>query len=738
MAKISLAGFKDPVRRPRYIIWTGVCVLVLAAVMIVALGVTSTRWFCAEGCHKVQDDTIIAYNRSSHSEVSCMACHMPVNANPVIFILHKAEALGELYLTVTDNFELPLNGESEVALTMASKQCTQCHNLDKRNVTPSKGIKIDHKVHAEVNAACTVCHNRIAHREDFELTLNDPATGEPNKKHIDFMSMTACFRCHDLGKDAAAPGACSACHPSDFELKPANHRKKDFYPKGHAEMAKEKKAEAEAAKAGGHGEGGESEGEKTEATTGTTEPKEEKEGSFLTPDKAYASGGGSGKEPVAKEDVPQVIAAQRKYGAHDDESIGEELPKVESIFYCDTCHKSTFCTNCHGMDMPHPAEFKEPKDPKDAAGHPAVSKAKPEKCVLCHGANEKTAFCDSCHHGTKVGWEFDKTVPWTSKQHPRAVAKSGVKSCTSCHPTKFCIDCHTGRKVYPDSHRAQFWTKPKFPGALTVLGSKPAEPSAKHSMEAQKSIESCEVCHGSGGVNASFCKGCHKLNLPHEAEFKTNHVSSKKNPQPCKQCHSWRELCSNCHHVGSSFSRPWIAVHGASTNKNGPAGCVEKCHTKADCVKCHQQRVVIPASHKAGKFLRDFSAKKAQHVQLYEKDGEICTYCHQGNAAELPNSKFCRGCHKLTMPHEINDGEKQKFLHKEQFAKKQYNKKQCANCHQTAFCDSCHHEGSVANKPWVRYHPNIVKKNGAQPCFDCHQPTFCANCHVNLAKRGLM
>ena len=44
----------------------------------------------------------------------------------------------------------------------------------------------------------------------------------------------------------------------------------------------------------------------------------------------------------------------------------------------------------------------------------------------------------------------------------------------------------------------------------------------------------------------------------------------------------------------------------------------------------------------------------------------------------------------------------------------------------------------MSNKPWVRYHPNVVKKTGAQPCFDCHQPTYCANCHVNLAKRGLL
>ena len=42
MPKISLAGFKDPVKRPRYIIWTGVLVLMMAAFVIVALGVTSS------------------------------------------------------------------------------------------------------------------------------------------------------------------------------------------------------------------------------------------------------------------------------------------------------------------------------------------------------------------------------------------------------------------------------------------------------------------------------------------------------------------------------------------------------------------------------------------------------------------------------------------------------------------------------------------------------------------------
>lgn len=693
MARISLAGFKDPVRRPRYIIWTGVAVLVLAAVMVVALGVTSTRWFCAEGCHKVQDDTITAYSRSSHSEISCMACHMPVGANPVVFILHKAEALGELYLTVTDNFELPLNGKSEVALTMTQDKCTQCHNLKNRVVTPSAGIKIDHDAHAEVNAACPVCHNRIAHKEDFDLVLKDPKSGEANKKHANFMSMDACFRCHSLEKDAAAPGACSACHPAGFELKPDSHRAADFFPAGHAKLAKQYKDESDKAKAEDKAEG------KTKA-------------------------------------VAEVIAEGRESAEKGKTSIGEELPSVESVYYCSTCHQNAFCSNCHGMDMPHPASFKTPKSSTDASGHPAVAKAQPEKCLMCHGKNEQTHFCDKCHHGTSVKWQYDANVAW-QQQHATAVKTTGVKTCTAkCHTAQFCVECHTKTKAFPSSHKQAGWTRTAKP-TVTVYGSSAATPSALHAADAVKSLEACAVCHGEGGTEAPFCKGCHKVTMPHPSEFKKLHVSSKNNQAVCRNCHNWSELCSNCHHAGASFSKPWIQVHGGQVAASGASGCLEKCHKQDDCVKCHNSRKVVPSSHKAKNFVQDFGAK-AGHTQLYAKNGAVCTYCHTGVAADLPKSQFCMNCHKLQMPHTINSGEKQKFLHKDLFAKKQVTKAVCLNCHAQQTCDSCHHVGSVADKPWLHFHPNIVRKNGAQSCFECHDPTFCANCHVSLAKRGLL
>jgi len=400
MARISLGGFTDPARRPRFIVWTAVALLMIVAVMIPVLGITSTRWFCSEGCHKVQDDTITAYQHSSHSEVSCMACHMPVNANPVVFLLHKAEALGELYMTVTNKFELPLNGESEVALTMKSVQCTQCHDEAKRKVTPAAGLKIDHAKHAEKGVNCTICHNRIAHREDFEPTLIDPKTKQKNHKHEDFMSMTACFRCHSqdaaaAGAEAKPTGACDACHTEGFELKPPSHLKPGFFPKGHGKLGAEE--ESRTLEAG-----------------------------------AYSWLNGT--------DASGTAAAATQGEKKANETLGESLPKVETINECSTCHQKKFCIDCHGgIAMPHPVGWAEK--------HGKLGKQFPKSCEKCHGKG--TAACDSCHHGTQSGWNYNPKIAWRL-QHPRAVNQSGAAKCLDrCHNPTFCSNCHVNGGVAP-------------------------------------------------------------------------------------------------------------------------------------------------------------------------------------------------------------------------------------------------------------------------------------------------
>lgn len=690
MARFSLiGGFKNPKTRPRYIIWTGVAALVMVAVVIVALGVTSTYWFCAEGCHKVQDDSINAYNASSHSKISCMACHMPVNSDPVTFLLHKMKALGELYLTVTNNFELPLNPHSHVSQSdeMTAKQCTQCHNLETREITPGEGIIIDHGAHeeAEVMAAaeeeyfneiqCTWCHNRIAHNEEeAPPVLKHPTTGEETHPHENFMEMTACFRCHTLTDESyserwKAPGACAKCHPEDFELKPANHGEEGFYPVKHGEMARDE-----------------------------------------------------------KEHNAEVT--------HEVEVLAEEgdhfpLPQVGEVFYCGTCHvEAEFCMNCHGMEMPHSDAFKEPTEEAAAEGHPEVAKAKFDKCVLCHNP-AKTFFCDNCHHGEKSNWEFDAKQPWRA-QHAKTVTKNGVAGCLEvCHEAKFCADCHKTLKKAPSSHAAKDWLR------------KPEAEIGVHAANHNAEPTACEVCHGPKAPNGNnFCKGCHKYELPHPEEFREFHAATgKKAPATCQYCHTFTEVCSNCHHEGATNKTPWQKVHGGVVNKDGAASCLEKCHKAEYCVACHTSKRVIPASHK-GAWTRDPSEKQAVHAATFGKQPESCEYCHGKNS---PNgNKFCKGCHKVDMPHPdgFGPGEGVKptadngGAHAEAFQKKQTSVAVCNNCHVGTFCNGCHH-GYTAKQPWVNYHPTVVKKDGATPCFDCHEETYCSFCHVRRAQEFL-
>ena len=149
MAKFSLAGFKDPVRRPRYLIWVAVACIGFATLLIVSLGATSSYWFCGGFCHSVQLDAVKAYDNSSHNKVACVSCHLPVNGDPVTFLYHKAHAgIVGAYELITKTYAVPLNATSHLALDayhMGEEQCTQCHNMETRTITPGPGIRSEER-----------------------------------------------------------------------------------------------------------------------------------------------------------------------------------------------------------------------------------------------------------------------------------------------------------------------------------------------------------------------------------------------------------------------------------------------------------------------------------------------------------------------------------------------------------------------------------------------------------------
>ena len=97
---------------------------------------------------------------------------------------------------------------------------------------------------------------------------------------------------------------------------------------------------------------------------------------------------------------------------------------------CTFCHAPKFCQDCHGVDMPHPANWQ--------ANHSDVaSKTGGQVCMQCHPNSES---CSACHHpGYKPGG-----TPWI-QMHPTVVQNldNGVTSCLVCHSTITCAHCHT-------------------------------------------------------------------------------------------------------------------------------------------------------------------------------------------------------------------------------------------------------------------------------------------------------
>lgn len=106
-------------------------------------------------------------------------------------------------------------------------------------------------------------------------------------------------------------------------------------------------------------------------------------------------------------------------------------------FECLTCHQQRFCTACHGLPMPHPANW-------DEGNHEALFFEDQNACQQCHvRVSGERDFCDSCHHP-----RGPKDEGWIDA-HPEVVTASGAFTCFECHSTQTCSSCHIdGEETY--------------------------------------------------------------------------------------------------------------------------------------------------------------------------------------------------------------------------------------------------------------------------------------------------
>lgn len=104
---------------------------------------------------------------------------------------------------------------------------------------------------------------------------------------------------------------------------------------------------------------------------------------------------------------------------------------------CDACHPAAVqkrCTQCHGLDLPHPPSF--------MGEHAGMSARNPALCAKCHETASSQSAC-ACHQETNEHGTYSAWFP----VHGVAASQNGPGGCR-CHSASFCGFCHE-RSPFP-------------------------------------------------------------------------------------------------------------------------------------------------------------------------------------------------------------------------------------------------------------------------------------------------
>ena len=94
---------------------------------------------------------------------------------------------------------------------------------------------------------------------------------------------------------------------------------------------------------------------------------------------------------------------------------------------CGTCHPADFCARCHGVPVPHTADF--------GLTHGTYAEKDRKACLTCHKSEE--AFCDDCH-----GVSMPHPAGFT-RQHTSIAKGESDPGCIRCHVETDCTLCHS-------------------------------------------------------------------------------------------------------------------------------------------------------------------------------------------------------------------------------------------------------------------------------------------------------
>ncbi|WP_409272294.1 NapC/NirT family cytochrome c [Neobacillus sp. SCS-31] len=346
----------------------------------VGLETSSSSEFCSS-CHEMKPE-YYTWKASSHGEVDCVNCHI----EPGVENLAKAKGNGlvELYKKQTQTYTAPIRMPKDIP----DKSCERCHNVYKRDVTPSGDLIIPHDKHKNEGIECIQCHSGVAHAKiaDRKMTFKtdyakwDESVGKSAMEDVSWTKpdMDTCMSCHESREITLE---CAACHTSG--MYPESHKKADFKTSNHGTLAKK------------------------DLSTCNNCHK------YMSKDEIK----GFEEAPAHTQYLNKGSTANSKIKPQD---------------YAKT---NTYCRDCHS---------KKPESHKRGfvSKHGDYAKSNETRCLACHdyqktGTHRITnTTCNSCHpssHGNDFRITHPVDVPVGQKLN---------NTCYQCHSKRTCTACH--------------------------------------------------------------------------------------------------------------------------------------------------------------------------------------------------------------------------------------------------------------------------------------------------------
>lgn len=122
--KLNLSNHKHRMAVLAFIVLTVVNVTILSLVGYEGYHFTDSPFFCGMVCHQVMEPEYVAYQRSPHSRVACVECHIGPGAE--WFVRAKISGLRQVAAVLTDSYNRPIPAPVH-ELRPARDTCEQCH-----------------------------------------------------------------------------------------------------------------------------------------------------------------------------------------------------------------------------------------------------------------------------------------------------------------------------------------------------------------------------------------------------------------------------------------------------------------------------------------------------------------------------------------------------------------------------------------------------------------------------------